>query len=139
MRFRPLGARVVAYVAGTCLVVIFVAVAVELSPEIRDAFSVLQTGTLVLFLVAMLAILWGIARSRVDTDDEGIRVLNGYRAHRLSWDETVDVSLGRGAPWGTLTTVDDREVMLLGIQASDGRRATEAIWYIREQILEHRR
>lgn len=138
MRFRPLGARIVAYVAGGCLLVIAGTVTVALSPEIRGSFTVLQTGTLVLFLAALLAVLWGIARSRVDTDDHGIRLVNGYRTHLLAWDEVVDVSLGRGAPWGTLTTTDDRSFMMLGIQASDGPRATDAIWSLREEILEHR-
>lgn len=137
MTFRPVGARIVACVAGGCLVAIFGAVAIALSPEIRAVFTVLQSGTLALILLAMLAILYGIARCRVVTDEQGIEIVNGYRRHRVAWDEIVDVSLGRGAPWGTVTTKDDRTYMLMGIQASDGRRASEAVWYIREQILEH--
>jgi len=138
MRFRPLGARIVAYVAGGCLVAMMVTVAIALSPEIRGQFTLPQTGTLVLFLLMLLAALWGIARSRVETDSRGVRITNGYRTHQVAWTESVDVSLGRGAPWGTLTTTDDRSLMMMGIQASDGRRAYDAIWTIREQIIEHR-
>lgn len=138
MTYRPLGARIVAYAAAVSLAVVFGAVAIELPPEIKAVFTVSQIGTLVVMFGVVLAILWGIARSMVRTGDAGVDILNGYRRHRVPWDQVVDVSLRAGAPWGTLTTTDDRELMILAIQGSDGQRARSAVWTLREQILQRR-
>ncbi|PJJ55827.1 PH (Pleckstrin Homology) domain-containing protein [Mumia flava] len=133
--YRPVGPRVVAIVAGACLVALFVAVAATLPPEVRAAFTPLQTGTLLLFLGVFLAVLWGIARSRVVVDDDGVHVTNGYRTHHLAWADILDVAYPDGAPWPTLATRDDRRVMMLGLPSSDGTQAREAVWYLRERLL----
>ncbi|MGH1562928.1 PH domain-containing protein [Mumia sp. DW29H23] len=134
--FRPVGPRVVAVVAILCLWVLFFAIALTLPAEVRSQFTWLQTGTLVLFLLVSDAVLWGIGRSRVIADDDGVHVRNGYRSHHLRWSEIVDVSFSSGSPWPSLETRDDRRIMMIGIPASDGPRARDAVWYLRERILE---
>ncbi|WP_370619624.1 PH domain-containing protein [Mumia sp. Pv 4-285] len=134
--FRPVGPAVVSVVAGACLWVLFFAIALTLPEEVRTQFTVLQTGTLVLFLVFVDVVLWGIVRSRVVADDAGIHVRNGYRTHHVAWTDVLDVAYTDGAPWPTLETRDDRRIMMVGIPASDGPRVRDAVWYLRERILE---
>ncbi|MFC6151925.1 MULTISPECIES: PH domain-containing protein [Mumia] len=134
--FRPVGPAIVSVVAGACLWVLFFAIALTLPDEVRSEFTVLQTGTLVLFLLFVDALLWGIARSRVVADDDGIHVRNGYRTHHLAWSDVLDVAYTAGAPWPTLETRDDRRIMMVGIPASDGPRVRDAVWYLRERMLE---
>lgn len=134
--FRPVGPKIVGVVAGACLWVLFFAVALTLPAEVRAGFTVLQTGTLVLLLLVVDAVLWGIGRSRVVADDAGIHVRNGYRTHHLAWTDVLDVAYARGAPWPTLVTRDDRRIMMVGIPSSDGPGARDAVWYLRERILE---
>jgi len=135
--YRPLGARVVAYVSAGSLLVLLVAIAVALPPAVRADFTVAQNLTLALFLGSMLAVLFGIARTRVRTDEHGIHVLNGYRHHELDWAEAVQVNLGRGAPWAVLDTSDGRVVQLMAIQRSDGARAVSAVRALRAELVAH--
>lgn len=134
--FRPVGPRVVGIVAIVCLWVLFFAIALTLPAEVRAQFTWPQTATLALFLLAFDAAMWGIGRSRVIADNDGLHVRNGYRNHDLRWSEIVDVAYSSGAPWPVLATRDDRRIMMMGIPASDGPRARDAVWYLRERILD---
>lgn len=137
MTIRSIGARIVAYVAGACLVAIFVAIAVALPPEIREAFTVSQVVTLVLMLLATLAVLVGIARSSVQAGADGVQVLNGYRRHHVPWSQIRGIGFGRGSPWATLVLDDDRSIMMLAIQGSDGQRARDAVSQLRQDLAAH--
>lgn len=134
--FRPVGPKIVGIVAGVCLWVLFFAIALTLPPEVRAGFTALQTGTLVLFLLFADAVFWGIGRSRVVADDDGLHVRNGFRTHHLAWTDILDVAYAQGAPWPSVATRDDRRIMMLGIPSSDGPKARDAVWYLRERILE---
>ena len=137
MTYRPLGALVVAAVSAGCLLTMLVVVLVALPASVRGQFTLFQDVTMTFFLAAALAALFGIARTRVSTDDDGIHVLNGYRRHDLSWAEAVQVSLGRGAPWAVLDTSDGTTVQLMAIQRADGERAVDAVRALRTQLARH--
>jgi Bacterial PH domain len=137
MTVRPIGALVVAAVSAGCLLAMLVVVVVALPPDVRGAFTLFQDVTMAIFLAGVLAALFGVARTRVSTDDDGIHVLNGYRRHDLSWAEAVQVNLGRGAPWAVLDTSDGTTVQLMAIQRADGQRAVAAVRALRDQLARH--
>ena len=64
-----------------------------------------------------------LARCRVDADEQGITLVNGYRTHRLEWNQVVAVTLRPGNPWAVLDLTDGTTRSALGIQGSDGPRA----------------
>lgn len=135
--FRPLGARVVALVAGACLVVMAGALWLAMPSDIRSDFNPLEVVTLLLVLLGILVVLYGIARTRLDVDAAGLHVVNGYRRHDLEWAEAVAIRLGRGAPWAVLDTADGKIVKVMALQAADGPRARSACAWVRERIDEH--
>jgi Bacterial PH domain len=135
--FRPLGARVVALVAGACLVVMVAVMWLALPSRIRSAFNPLEVVTLLLVLIGILVVLYGIARTRLDVDASGLHVTNGYRRHDLEWAEAVAIHLGRGAPWAVLDTADGRIVKVMALQAADGPRARAATVWVRGRIEAH--
>ena len=137
MTFRPLGALMVAAVSAGCLLVVLVVTAFALPPRVRAAFTIAQDVTMAVFLAAALGILYGIARTRVSTDDDGIHVLNGFRRHDLAWAEVVQVSLARGAPWAVADTSAGTTVQLMAIQRADGDRAVAAVRALRAQLARH--
>ncbi|MDO9380222.1 MAG: PH domain-containing protein [Nocardioidaceae bacterium] len=139
MSARPVGARMVAYVAGACLVAMFVAITVFLPADIRATVTISQSGTLFLCLVAALVVLHGIARSTVHTEADGVHVRNGYRTRVVAWDDVEGVSYREGAPWATLARHDGDTHMLIAIQGTDGARAAQAVRDLRREIAAHQR
>ena len=137
MTYRPLGALVVAAVSAGSATTTTTSMTSRLPADVRADFSLAQELTMGIFLGAALVVLFGIARTRVRTDDAGIHVLNGYRTHDLSWPEAVQVSLGRGAPWAVLDTSDGTTVQLMAIQRADGQRARAAVRTLRDQLARH--
>lgn len=135
--YRPLGARIVALVAGTCLVGIILVLWAAMAPAVRATFTWLQTATLLLFLAGVLTVLYGIARTRVRADGTGLSILNGYRSHHLSWAEVVSISLPRGAPWAVIDAADGSVVAVMAVQGSDGDRARIAIGELRARVAAH--
>ena len=135
--FRPLGARVVALVAGGCLVVMVSVMWFALPAHIRSTFNPLEVVTLLLVLFGALTVLYGIARTRLDVDGAGLHITNGYRRHDLEWAEAVAIHLGRGAPWAVIDTSDGRIVKVMALQSADGNRARAATVWVRERIEAH--
>ena len=135
--YRPLGARVVAVVAGASLTAIMLVLWVALPDDVRATFTWLQTSTLLLFWAATLAVLNGIARTRVRSDSAGISVLNGYRWHHLAWPQVLSITLPRGAPWAIIDTADGSVVAVMALQAADGDRARHAVADLRKRIDAH--
>ena len=135
--YRPLGARVVAAVAGLSLSAIMLVLWVVMPDDVRATFTWLQTGTLLLFWAAVLAVLYGIARTRVRSDSAGISVLNGYRWHHLAWAQVVAISLPVGAPWAVIDAADGSVVAVMALQATDGDRARRAVADLRRRVDAH--
>lgn len=131
--FRPAGARVVAYAVAVIMLLLTGVIAFALPDEIY--FTTAETVTLWIIIVAVLALLHGVGRSKVVAGEEGVEVVNGYRRHDVSWHEIEGFAMNDGAPWPTLVTTDDERVMLFAIQGSDGGRyAREALTYLRGRL-----
>ncbi|MDQ3104513.1 MAG: PH domain-containing protein [Actinomycetota bacterium] len=132
--YRPIGTLVVTGVAAASLLAVTGVMVVALPARTRASFSVAEDVTLVLGLGLLLAVLYGIGRTRLRTDADGLHVVNGFRTHDLAWAQAVDVSLRRGAPWAVLDTSAGETVQLMAIQSSDGARAGRAVRELRSAI-----
>jgi hypothetical protein len=124
--FRPLGARMVSAVSGAVLTALVAFLWLMLPPHVRAQFGWLQRGTLIAFFVAVLVVLYGVFRTRVDVSDRGVGVTNGYRRYDFSWPEVVAISLSRHRPWALVDLADGSTRAVMALQTSDGARAVAA-------------
>ncbi|CAA9323783.1 MAG: hypothetical protein AVDCRST_MAG29-609 [uncultured Nocardioidaceae bacterium] len=134
--YRPLGSRVAAAVGSVCLVAVLAVMWFAFPQSVRDAFKLVEILTLLLFLAASLAILYGIARTSVTYDDSRIRIRNGFRHHEVDWSDVDSLWMDRGMPWATLTTTGGQRVLVMAVQASDGDRATAQLRKMRARAIE---
>lgn len=139
MTFRPLGVRLASYVLGALLLVVVVVMWLSFPAEIRDQFTILERITLVGFGVLLYACGYALARSRVVARESGLTVVNGYRTRRFEWNEVLAVSLRAGSPWAMLDLSDGTTVPAMGIQSSDGARATRQVRRVRALVNAHTR
>ena len=137
VRFRPFGVRVAALIFGGALLGTVVAVWLSLPPEVQDSFTFLQRATVVVMGLAAFAICHGLSRCRIDVDDAGVTVVNGYRTHRFDWGQVVAVSLRPGNPWTVLDLSDGTTQSAMGIQGSDGAKARRQVRQLRRLIEAH--
>ena len=135
--WRPFGVRVAVWVLGGMLIVLVAAVWVGLGDEVRGQFTGFQRGTLVFMGLLLFLTYNALVRSKVTATDAGLTVVNGYRRRSFEWSQVIQVSLRRGAPWGTLDLSDGTTMSLIGIQGSDGQRARRAVREIRATISAH--
>ena len=138
-RYRPLGIRLMAAAMGTLLVGALVFIWVAMPASVRAQFNIEQRITLLLIFVAMLAFLYGIARSAIKADADGLRIVNVYKARRLEWAEVVHIRLHPGDPWAVLDIDDGTTIKAMAIQGSDGRRARRATAQLRALVDENTR
>jgi hypothetical protein len=136
-RFRPSGVRYAGWIFGVALLVVLVVVWLTLPGEAQDAFTGLQRATVALMFLAGAVIAHALGRCRVDADEHGLRVVNGYRTHVLEWAQVVAVRLAPGNPWATLDLADGTSVAVMGIQGSDGQRARRQVRQLRALIEAH--
>ena len=134
VRFRPLGVRIVATALGLVLLLISTVVWLTLPAEVRASFTVLQRGTLLVIAGMAFAIGFALARSRVDADEAGLTVVNGYRTHRYAWGQVVAVTMRSGNPWAVLDLSDGTSQAAMGIQGSDGARAKAQVRRLRALV-----
>lgn len=135
--WRPFGVRVAVWVLGGMLIVLAAAVWVGIGDEVRGQFTGFQRGTLVFMGLLLFLTYNALVRSKVTATDAGLTVVNGYRRRSFEWSQVIQVSLRRGAPWGTLDLSDGTTMSLIGIQGSDGQRARRAVREIRATISAH--
>ncbi len=130
-RFRPLGVRVAVAVLGLLLLAVTAIVWVRLPPEVQAQFTVFQKATVIGIGVALGVCAHALARSRLDADAGGLTVVNGYRTRRFEWSQVLAVTLRPGSPWAELDLSDGTNVAAMGIQGSDGVRATRQVRQLR--------
>lgn len=136
--YRPLGIRIATIAAAVSLTVFAVVVWFALPASIQATFTAEQWITIALAVLAAAAVLHGLARSSVRTDEGGVVVVNGYRSHRVPWEQVASVGLGRGAPWAVLETVGGDSMMVMAVQSADGDRARSALLALRREVAAHR-
>ncbi len=132
--YRPVAVRVAAVAALAGLLLIGGVVWAVLPATVRATFTIEQRVTIALAVLGAAVLLNGLARSRVATDRAGLTVVNGYRTHRVRWEEIESIGVGRGAPWAVLERVDGDSLQLLAVQSADGARAQTALDTLRTEL-----
>lgn len=135
--FRPRGVRIAAVVFGGLLLATVVVLWLSFPEDVRESFTTFQRVTVIFFGLMVLVIEHGLTRCRVEATDAGLRVVNGYRAHEYAWAEVVAVTLRRGNPWAVLDLSDGTSQAAMGIQGSDGERATQQVRRLRALVEAH--
>ncbi|TDT33072.1 PH domain-containing protein [Naumannella halotolerans] len=111
-------------------------------PEVnRVAFTVPQALTLLLIILALDAIILGLAFSSVRADREGVTIRNGLRKRHYPWSEISAISYRRSDPWAHLVPKSIGETErtrrpMVGIQRVDGDRAVSAVATLRQLLRE---
>ena len=121
--FRPYGVRIAASLLGGLLLIAVAVMWFAFPPHVRAEFTAFQVITLLALGVLFYSAGFALARSRVVAREDGITVVNGYRARRFEWSQVLKVSLRPGSPWAVLDLSDGTTLSAMGIQGSDGRRA----------------
>lgn len=125
--FRPLGVRVAIYALGVLLLLVCVVTWYAFPPEIRAQFNITERVTLLVIGLLFAVSGYALARSRVVATADGLVVVNGYRLRRFDWNQVLRVSLRPGSPWAVLDLSDGTSTAAMGIQGSDGARATRQV------------
>lgn len=135
--WRPFGPRMAAVVFGVVLVGAFAWLWVNFDDETRASVNPYERGTVIGIVLLGLALLNGLARSRVVASEDGLTVVNGYRRRDLPWAEVGRLRVPQGAPWPHLEQGEDERLSLMGIHTSDGQRAAVAIRELRAVVAAH--
>lgn len=105
----------------------------------RAEFGWFERLTMLAVFAAILAVLYGVFRTRVTASERGISVTNGYRRHELYWAEIIALSLTDHRPWALLDLTDGSTVAVMALQTSDGPRATRLAHELSLMIADHSR
>jgi hypothetical protein len=132
--FRPVGVRVAIYGLGGLLALTAVVMWFAFPPEIRAQFTPLQVATVIGLGLMFYAAGYALARSRVVAREDGLTVVNGYKSRRFEWNEVLAITLRQGSPWAVLDLSDGTSVPAMGIQGSDGLRATRQVAQVRALV-----
>ncbi len=132
--YRPLGPRIAGLVAMVALLAVGAGAWFSFDDPTRASFTPFQRGTVVALTLLAMATIYSLVRSRVRADDDGLTVVNGYRRHRLAWEQVVGIHLAPGSPWAVLDLSDGETVSVLAIQGSDGARSRRAVRELRAVI-----
>jgi hypothetical protein len=137
VRFRPLGVRVAATVLILLLLGTATVIWLAFPDDVRESFTFLQRLTVLAMGLGAVVIGHALGRCRVDADEGGVTVVNGYRTRRFDWGQVVAVSLRQGSPWAVLDLSDGTSQAALGIQGSDGARAVRHTRQLRALVEAH--
>ncbi len=110
-----------------------------LPADIRELFTGAQLGTLVLFVLVMLAMMLGIGLSNVRVDETGLLVRNGLRRYRIEWEQIEGFRFTPHDPWAYVLFEDDPgSRALIAVQRVDGERARGFVAELTAQWEAHR-
>jgi hypothetical protein len=135
--FRPRGVRVAAGVFGVLLVATVAAIWIAFPDSVQEQFTLGQKVTVLGMGLLVFAVGHALVRCRVDADEQGLTIVNGYRTHELSWPQVVRVTLRPGSPWVVLDLTDGTTRSAMGIQGSDGARAVRQTRQLRALVESH--
>ena len=106
--------------------------------EAQEAFTSLQKATVIGMVLVAFVVGHALARCRVDADDDGLTVVNGYRTPppRLAAGGRGDAA-ARAARGRCSTSADGTTRSAMGIQGSDGGRAVRQTRQLRALVDAH--
>lgn len=132
--WRPVGVRLAVVGLGLMLLVVCAAAWFGFDESVRDRFNLLQRATLLVMGAGFVVCGWALGRARVTAEMEALVVVNGFRTHRLQWEQVLAIHLPGGAPWATLDLADGTTVSAMAFQGSDGRHARDGVRQVRALI-----
>jgi hypothetical protein len=133
-RFRPFGVRFATYLCGSLLLVVTLVIWFAFPAETRATFTAYQLATIIALGAGAAVCGYALSRSRVDAREDGLTVVNGYKARQFEWSEIIAVNLRPGSPWVILDLSDGTTCAAMGIQGSDGPRATRQVRMLRALV-----
>ena len=140
LRIRPLGVRFAVYLAGGTARRRRAHIWFAFPPEIRDKFTAFQLATILALSRGRLRV-WlravavaGGRQSRRADRRQRLQDARGWSGARSS-----RVTLKPGSPWAMLDLSDGTSVPALGIQGSDGARATRQVKLLRALVEDNSR
>lgn len=83
--------------------------------------------SVVVFGLACTYFLHRLASVRVETDADGVTVVNILNRRRLEWAEVLGVRLSRDDAWMMLDVSDGSSLAAMGVQRSEGALAEEQV------------
>ena len=137
--FRPLGVRMAVILFGVMLVGVCAVIWFAFPPDVRARFDIFQRLTLVAIGLAMGAGGYALGRCRVEARSDGLVVVNGFRSRAYPWSDVAGVALRPGAPWAVLELADGSTRAAMGIQGSDGARASAQVQRLRSILAQQTR
>jgi hypothetical protein len=129
--------RVASLGFAVALVATLTAIWLAFPDEVQEQFTPFQKLTVLAMVLGTFVIGHALSRCRVDADERGLTVVNGYRTHRLDWNQIVAVTLRPGNPWALLDLNDGTTRSAMGIQGSDGRLAQRQVRQLRALVEAH--
>ncbi|MDO4783531.1 MAG: PH domain-containing protein [Propionibacteriaceae bacterium] len=111
----------------------------SLGQEIRVSISGLQLGTLVFFVLVMVAIMLSVGYSRMWANADGVTVRNMFRVRTFAPDDIVGVRFREGDPWAYLLLRDEgadepKRHAILAIQSLERAEATTKVLRLRQWL-----
>ena len=137
LRLRPRGVRIASVGFAVALLVTLGAIWLAFPDGVREQFTTFQKLTVLVMVLGAFVVGHALSRCRVDADESGLTVVNGYRTHRLDWGQVVAVTLRPGNPWALLDLTDGTTRSAMGIQGSDGRLAQRQVRQLRALVEVH--
>lgn len=149
MTERPLPERLSytsppALMTGVVLSIVLMATSLffwwALGKEVRDRVTWPQAGTLLFFVLVMVAIMLSLGYSRLWANEDGVTVRNGPFLHRFRIDEVAGVRLRPGDAWSSLLIKGEGELRrrpVLAIQFLEGEAAKRKVVELRRWLVEH--
>ena len=100
-RIRPLGVRIAAAAASGAIVFVVAVLWLSMSDEVQATFTLFQRITLLAGLRARCSpCSTALFRTSAVATDDGLRIINGYKARELEWAEIVRLTLQPQPPVG---------------------------------------
>ena len=146
---RPRRLRLIVGVFGLALLLLAGIGWIGLPSSIRELFTLSQRLTLLIILGLIILVSGIIAASSVRADSNGLRLRNGLRTYIVPWSRVHKILLRRGDPWAFVllrpedgrpfeVDLDAEKRMLMGILATEGRPARQAVEELRERLRRYR-
>jgi hypothetical protein len=125
----PRRMRLVCAVVAAVVLIVMVSVALLLQTSSTGVvtFGPADQIAMVGLGVALAAGILLLGRSRVDADEQGVRVRNILGSHDLPWSAVRSVRFGRDSAWASLLLVTGEELAVLAVQTADRDRAVAAV------------